>query len=280
MTAKKCHVNENVVYRVLGENNIEWRSDSLDTEYREKQIDIQLIQDIIAPKRIRQYQFHGDAILTADYHNPCCKLELVDAVISEATKLPRPRKLFIVGDYFNFDVLSHWSIIQGGDEEDNELSDEINLGTKILQKYERVFDEIYYSLGNHEERFLKAIKHSLSYKLMLDFLNIESLQLIEGYHFYLDNIRVTHPKSYSQIKLSVAGRLCDKYCCDVIQAHGHFATCGYSRGGFRAVDLPCMADWHRVLYMTRSDTTHPLWNNGFLVYKDGQILLKAKGFGL
>lgn len=274
-------LSEGPIRRVLRKNGIRWETSFKNSDTRLREENLQLIQDVIAPKKIKNYRFEGDAVITADYHNPCARLDLVDAVIKEAKKMQRPRQLFIVGDYFNFDVLSYWSTKKGGSSEDVKLENELMMGRNILLKFSKVFDCIYHSKGNHEDRWIEITHDSpIAMDILLKYLEIPNLSLIDSYYFYLDNIRVTHPKNYRQVKLSMASRLCDIHRCDVIQAHGHFGSIGFSAGGYRAVDLPTMADAERINYMNKADTSYPVWNNGFIVYKNKQILLKAKGFGL
>ncbi len=241
--------------------------------------DLKIMQKLIADKKVNIKKLTGDMMITADYHNPCADLDLVDAVL----RIAHDRKLktmIIVGDYINLDVLSAYSRKIGGNDKDPKLSAEMDMGRKILDFYAHQFEVIYYLLGNHEARFMKAVNYAIPYDVIIRSFEQPKLRFIDGYYCFLDKIRLTHPHSYSQIKLSVATRLCDKYSCDVIQAHGHFCSMGYSRGGYRAVDLGCMADWERIDYMTGADTTHPRWNNGFAVYCDKQIYVYGKGYGL
>jgi hypothetical protein len=99
-------------------------------------------------------------------------------------------------------------------------------------------------------------------------------------YYYVDNIRVTHPKIYRQVKLSTAIALSYKYGCPVLQAHGHFLSIGYNANGQIVGDTGGLMDKERTQYLFDSgDTTHPVWNNGFMVYKNKQIIPYGEGIG-
>jgi len=240
---------------------------------------LQLLQDIIAPKLVNNIKFIGDGIITSDHHCPAVNLEMVDYVI-EASKEFGIKRLFDIGDFFNFDALSMFAKKMGGDEALPSIKEELKIGYEVLKKYSEVFDEIYLLKGNHENRFEKAVNNSLSFSIIIDSLKLEKVKIIENYYIYLDKIRFTHPKSYSQIKMSVANRLTLKHMESVFVAHGHFGTWGFASNGLPTGDIPCMTDSERINYSSGSETTHPIWNQGFLIYFDGQIYPRAKGFGL
>ena len=277
--ARELHRDRESIRRVLKQHNIKWSQVTQSAEFREKIEKIKILQDLIAPKLINRKNFTGDAIITADYHCPCTIMDLVHAVIKDARK-HKIYTLYIVGDFFNMDVLSFYARKMGGDAKLIPMSDELNMGKEIILLLAEHFNTIIYSTGNHEARFGASVLNAFTFEVITNWLKIPKLQFLDSYWFYLDGIRVTHPKSYSQVKMSVASRLCDKYNCDVISAHGHFATTGFSRGAHRAIDLPVMADWERIAYMNKADTTHPLWNPGYLIYKKKQIYLRANGYGL
>lgn len=240
---------------------------------------LQLLQDTIAPKLISRHKFTGNAVVTADYHIPCVDIDMVKYAI-EKGKEYNIKQLFIAGDFFNFDVLSYYTAKLGGSDTTIKMRDELKMGKEIMQSLSTQFDRIVYSIGNHENRWSKAVRNAFTFEMVTDWLKQGNLKFLNSFFFYLDDIRVIHPKSYSQVKLSVAMRMCDKFQCPVINAHGHFSSTGFSRSGYQAVDLGVMCDWERIEYMTKADTTHPRWNPAFVVYHDKQIYNYAKGYGL
>jgi hypothetical protein len=54
-----------------------------------------------------------------------------------------------------------------------------------------------------------------------------------------------------------------------MNAHGHFQAFRYDRSGKNiAIDLGGLLDPMRIGYKNLSTTTHPEWNNGFVVLRN------------
>ena len=242
---------------------------------------MQELQDSIAPKLSERKRFEGNGIITGDYHCPAVDMKMVDYVIQDAQK-ERIRRLFIVGDFINFDVLSAYARKLNGDERLPKVSDELLIGYLVMCKLSEVFDEIWYFAGNHEKRFARAVSNTLTFDVIIKTFDIDVLRLVNSYDFYIDDIRVVHPKSYSQIKLSVANKLSATNTSPIIQAHGHFFSAGFGLAGekYPICDLGCMCDAERIPYMNEELTTYPKWNRGYWIYKDGQLYPRANRFGL
>ena len=275
----KYQTSQRTMRKIITAHDLPYSHSTAPISVRVQQARLDSLQDSISKKLVTTYMFQGDGIITADYHHPCVSLPMVDKVIAIGKRF-KIRRLFIAGDYFNLDILSAYAKKMGGDEQVAKMSEEMLLGTKVLKLLSKQFHTIIYSMGNHEARFGRALLNTWTFELISRWLDQATLQFVDQYWFYLDDIRVTHPKSYSQTKLAVAMRLCDKFNCDVIAAHGHFCSIGYSRGGHRAIDLGCKADSDRIAHMTKADTTHPFWNQGFAMYKGGDIAVFAKGYGV
>ena len=248
-------------------------------EYYQRLENLETLQNLIVPRLLNIPKIHGDAIFSADYHCPCVDLDIINCIIKDGKEY-HIKRLLIGGDLTNLDALSHYVRKFGGNANTPKLTAEMEITQKVLRKLSDWFDEIIYILGNHEARFSKAVSNEWSFGIIMKSLEIPTLKFKDDYKIYVDNIRVSHPKSYSQTKLSVASRLCDKFNCDVVAFHGHFASIGFSRGGYRCVDGGNCADVERIEYMNLADTTHPIWNQAYVVYKDGQLYLRAKGYGL
>lgn len=204
---------------------------------------------------------------------------MVQKVI-EAAKQFKIRTLYDIGDFFNFDVLSNYARKIGGDDKLPKLTDELDFGYGVLKLYCSWFDTVYLSIGNHDGRYAKALNNALSYSEIVKAFELPKVKVIEDNHILLDGIRFTHPRSYSQIKLSVARRLTEKFMQPTFMAHGHFSTIGYAANNLPCGDLGCMCDPDRIQYLQGGDTTHPYWNQAFMIYSDGQLYPRAKGYGI
>jgi len=251
----------------------------LNTLYRHPIEALTKYQEIIAPKVVSHNHFNGDGIITADHHNPCADLYYVECAIEEGKK-HKIRTLYDVGDFFNFDALSNYARKIGGDDKLPKLTDELDFGYGVLKLYSSWFDKIFLCIGNHEGRYAKALSNALSYSEIVKAFELPKVKVIEDNYIIIDGIRFSHPRSYSQIKLSVARRLTEKFMMPTYMAHGHFADVGFASNGLRCGDIGCMCDPDRIQYLQGGDTTHPHWNKGFLIFEEGQIYMRAKGYGI
>lgn len=242
----------------------------------------QIKQDEVAPILTECLRLTGDWILSADWHIPTHNLEWVSRLIGVARKL-KIRKLVIGGDFINFDALSYFYLREGGKQTTVKLESEYEEAEGVMDVLETWFDEIVWILGNHEWRFMRVHRWGTKPEKLLSFVNrlCDQRYKISGLSYlYVDDIRVTHPQNYRSAKLSMANALSTKFRCPVVQAHGHFLSLGYSTGGYRIGDTGCLCNPDRTDYIAKADTTHPRWNNGFLVYKDGNLTAYGKGLGM
>jgi len=147
---------------------------------------------------------------------------------------------------------------------------------------EEVFDETILFTGNHEDRFSRTNKFHIDNTRVLQMLgrDMKHYKFSEYHYLILDDWRLTHPGSYRQQKLSVASALADKFRMNVLQAHGHFGSIGYSRSGYLVGDMGGIFDKTRAEYTMEKDTTHPVWNNGFFIYKDKVMRPVLEGWDL
>ncbi|MBT9165323.1 MAG: hypothetical protein DDT23_01340 [candidate division WS2 bacterium] len=236
--------------------------------------------DSIAPKGGKPLYLIGDWMITSDYHIPAIHVGWYETMLEVAGKY-NIKNIIIAGDLINFDLISYyWK--EKPDIRTATIAEEVAVTKKILRDLETRFNQIVWLEGNHEKRFYDAMQRGVSVENLLSLLEcLQTKYLPTSLSYcYLDDIRITHPKSYRQTKLSVANVLASKYRCSVLQAHGHFFALGYSQGGYIIGDTGGLMDIDRITYMQEADSTHPLWNNGFFVYKDKKIIPYGVGIGL
>lgn len=244
-----------------------------------KNTSIQHLIDSISPPVEKHLQLTGDWVITSDWHIPAMSVEWFE-ILKEVSLKQGVQNLIIGGDFLNLDLLSYfWS--ERNNINTPSIAKELEVAKMVMRELEAIFKEIVWLIGNHERRFIHTVKYGLEASTMLFLLEapIHKYTINNQSFCYLDSIRITHPKTYRQIKLSVSRDLASKYNCPVLQAHGHFFSLGYSRGGHLIGDTGGLFDPTRIGYLTEADSTHPVWNNGFFVYKNKKLYPYSNGIG-
>ena len=241
-----------------------------------------ILQGKIAPILTGCLRLKGNWIVTADWHIPTHSMEWIGRLLNTA-KCMLIKRLIIGGDFIDFAALSYYYLKENGDQRAPKVDMDYECTEGVLDVLETWFDEIIWILGNHEWRFMRMHRWGAKPTKLLSILNrlCDQRYRISGLSYcYVDDIRVTHPKSFRNNKLSMANSLAAKYRCPVIQAHGHFLSLGFSTGGYRIADSGCLCDPDRTQYIAQADTSHNRWNNGFVIYKDGELAIIGDGVGL
>lgn len=185
------------------------------------------------------------------------------------------RKLINIGDAFDSNFARYHFL-----GPDKDLDDEIFHSEPIVKAF-NYFDEVYCVKGNHENRLARMTDNILQARHLMELFGVD----IARKKFKLSNYDkvyigddgkegwlLVHPQSYSQIKGSVARRLAEKFHRNVINTHGHFVDFEYDRSGnFQVYDLGGMFDVRKTAYINLRTTTHPIWNNGFGILRNGKF---------
>ena len=84
--------------------------------------------------------------------------------------------------------------------------------------------------------------------------------------------RVTSPKEYRRMKLSLPNRLAQMYHQHVISGGDHLFGLGMDDSGrYIIANNMCMVNRREVPYVNVQDTTYPHWNAGFYLIKDNVL---------
>jgi hypothetical protein len=182
------------------------------------------------------------------------------------------KKHIIVGDLFDCDWAKAHPSTDG--EERPGLDGEAAYSDPLIKALLEQFDENIHECGNHETRPARTIAR-IQFRHVAGYLGLGRAEKRYAFTEY-DKIEIgnrwllVHPDSYSQVSGSTAVRLAEKYHRNICNAHGHFIALRYDRSGkYMAADLGGMFDISKVAYINLHTTTHPFWNNGFGVLKDG-----------
>jgi len=225
----------------------------------------------MAKKLTNYFKLKGDYIVTSDWHLPLIDADIAFKMILIAKKF-NIKKLAIVGDLVDFEVISRFDHKNRAAA----LEKDFKAAGKLLDILFKWFDRIDWSFGNHDERLSKLFDFQLEPSRFGRLITEQvGKKLFISSHPYmiLENKgkwRLTHPKNFSIITARVPARLAEKYRCSVLGAHGHhLGFCFDSSGKDIAADLGCLTDYEKTHYIMFSDTTHPRWNKGFAMVRNG-----------
>jgi hypothetical protein len=207
------------------------------------------------------------------------------------------RRLLIPGDFIDFDVLYP----RDTGHERRTIKDEVKATWKILDVLCQHFDEIIWTMGNHDIRLLKLIQR-LRRQIMaqkggtelLDFLSEDGiktetpfgilnsifarpgLKIHEASYARIQTSRgdylVMHPKNISQVGPQSARRYVEKYRASCLCAHSHLWAIGTDRSGIDlAVDLGAACDPDKINYYCEELGTFPATVPAFSMIRNGSF---------
>lgn len=212
-----------------------------------------------------------DYMVSCDYHSPYISEAWINRFlfISNHFKI---KKNIIIGDLFDFDFARARFFVGGERSLDKEA-----MQTDPVIKALDYFDENILVTGNHERRIGTLTADLIQARHLFGFYGAEIWKKKFKYSIY-DKLYIgkewmlVHPKSYRINQTSVARALAEKYHRNVINTHGHFVGWAYDKSGqFECYDLGGMFDRKKIAYINLHTTTHPMWNNGFGMLKNGKF---------
>ena len=220
----------------------------------------------------------NNVMIASDYHIPFQN----DTWINYMYKIAKEHNintLIIGGDFWDATGLSPF-VPEWGTR--LTFQDEIRFAAVKLRETLRHFKRVFIITGNHERRFTKM--SNKTYKVFLDTKDLFCLTEVVGNYTVTSNNymmllsgdkvwRITHPHEYSRIPLTVARKLSDKYRCSIANAHGHLFSTGWNMSrSDRLVDLGGLFNADVIPY-TNQVNTYPVWENGFVIVRDGHDVL-------
>lgn len=230
-------------------------------------------------------------VVTADYHFPLTRYDLVESMLDNAAK-DGAKTLAIAGDLLHADTPSSFDYKQ----DSADMTTEMETAAAFMDAAAEVFDSIIVSWGNHDARYQKRLNYGVDFiktmKMMLVDARPESLAKVQWTnldHFYLDTDEygddsatmwyVCHPKTYSQNPLTQARRIAAKVVSNVVTAHSHHHAIGHDVSGrFTCAEIGGFFDKDITEYLQRS-TQFPNWQNGYgLLYPDNTFEMRSQAW--
>ncbi len=213
----------------------------------------------------------GDCALTSDWHSPYFSVTWLKSLLAVCAALDI-HQLAIVGDLCDLKWISRFTgrDLRGG------LEEEFRITISLLQVLTRFFDRVYWSKGNHDDRMLVALQGHDILPILAELVSNkepgEIFTTSQSTLFLNERWRLEHPQTYSRDAAKVASSLAAIIHKNVACAHGHFM--GYKHdvsGKYISIDLGGMFDRDKQEYLhLGGTTTHPRWNPGFWVYRNGK----------
>jgi hypothetical protein len=156
------------------------------------------------------------------------------------------------------------------------LEDDMDAAEKFMELLCKEFDAVYYTLGNHTARLLHRFQGELSIQRLLKMI-YDSPKIITTQKTWMkvnENIRVLHPRSYSQIRGKLTADLCQLYQQHIVTSHHHHSATTYSKDAkWQAMEIGCLADIEKFSYVQDQMGNYPQMMNGFgIIFPDDTML--------
>ncbi len=213
-----------------------------------------------------------DYMVSCDQHSPYHSELWMNRLLVVAEKF-KIRKHIIAGDFYDMNAVSKFLT-----EEPKDIDKEVAETDPAFAMVD-YFDKNYFIQGNHERRIGSFTEGRLRARHMYKVFGMNRYDNKIVYSDYdkiaiEDKYLIMHPKSYSQISTAVSKRMAEKFHCHILNAHGHFSGVTFDRSGrYLCVDLGGLFDPSKIEYTSIKTTTHPTWNQGFGMIRNGKFTL-------
>ena len=155
----------------------------------------------------------------------------------------------------------------------NGLSDELTEARKVFKSFTN-FDEILVSIGNHDDRYLRALDKALSPRELLvqmERSGDERWKIAPYYYTLLETVngtfRITHPRGSGR---TTAQDLCAQFHTHVIMGHSHrWAVNRDVSGDYWAIQTGHCVDENRLAYVMQRDAKRDAHCLGATIVRDG-----------
>ena len=256
------------------------------------------------PKWDKPLSSEGDALILTDVEAPFQDSEFINRVLDLADAWGI-QDIHFAGDLLHYDSLSKW-----GSEWTEDKEDLVDVVTEIMQEVSpRMRDQIrarlaekgllnddslsgelaearavfrsfgsfknkWVALGNHDDRYLRALDKALKPKellVQLDRHNDKSWQIAPYYYSFIDTVqgrfRATHPRGAAK---NTAEALAVQYHQHVIMGHSHrWSVNRDPSGDFWAIQQGHCVDETRLAYVMQRDAKRDAHVLGATIIRDG-----------
>lgn len=222
-----------------------------------------------------------DILIAADVHVPYHDRELLADFMARAREQEVDAIVFL-GDLTDMPTFSTW----GRDDWTTHFKRELKMIRGIVNMAAEIAPTVYWSVGNHEERWMRKMDWQTDMELLAEQAGLTDL-LEEGRLIVSDNPTLlyepgnwllTHPGEYGNSPLVVPGKMADLEQKNVISAHAHHWGQGVSPSGrYQVVETGAIVKPENVRYLHRRKTTHRKWTQGYVGLSYGEVSLYRGG---
>lgn len=222
------------------------------------------------------WHLEGDFTVVGDVHVDAVNWSYSTLVFRQAKDIKTPR-LIIAGDLFSFHRLGRYPIVFKVPS----TRDEIQAAKKYIAQALKNFEEVYWFVGNHDERFIAAMDGTLLIEDMADLIcaNGDRKRLFTSPYNYcnVNNSgmpwRVTHAYEYNVNPLAIAKKFATFYETNVIHQHKHIAAAGTTDNKkYVVIDNGCQCEQAETGYAHLRDSTMPRFEKSAVFLKSGEPL--------
>ena len=218
-------------------------------------------------------RFEGDALILTDVEAPFQHTELINRALdlSDAWGI---KNLVLGGDQLHNESLSAWGAVWTDEEEKPTLAGEMKEAKKVFKAFE-MFADKWVILGNHDDRYVRALERAVKPRELLTQMGIgeqdESWKIAPYYHMGIDTskglYRITHPRGAGKNQAEV---LAVQYHCHVIMGHSHRFLKGRDPSGdYWAIQAGHCVDETRLNYVMARDAKRDAHMPACILIRDG-----------
>lgn len=217
----------------------------------------------------------GRVMVLSDVHIPYCDDDMLGQALHRA-KQEQVETVVFLGDLMDMPTYSFY----GNENLNTQFGKELT-HTKMLVNMFASYFNIYWSRGNHEERFLRKNSYQMTMEDLANLVGlgdlVQSGRLVTSDNptLYAHNREwmLFHPDQYGASPLVVPGRLADKFQCNVMSGHAHHWAMGTnSTGKFTVVETGGMFNQDLVPWINYKQRTNREWVAGYwILYEDGTV---------
>jgi len=214
-------------------------------------------------------EIKGDAIVAGDIQIPTTDWAFCARVPVVAEKWDIPN-LIIAGDLLNLDAFSSFPIT----EKLAAFKTELETARTLLDSWSHAFKNIYYIMGNHEQRIFRWSKGEMDAELLQYLIAQEKLEAFNESRANLIssgvNWRITHQDAYSVYAGKVGQELALKYQTNVITHHEHRSA--VTRDRFNRYTVIQNGGLHNIdtmHYVNQYDNARPVMTQSFVMVRNG-----------
>lgn len=218
-----------------------------------------------------EIQCDDPVCIASDWHLPFHDYEFITKMLDDCHARDI-RTLIVPGDFWDCDHFMKFTKMGWSET----FKEEIKNVADWLELLKTHFDNIYFTRGNHEKRWIDANRGLVGMEELFALTKVN-----DGYtvtlddHLYLEHQGqkwlCCHPGNFRVTNLSVVKDLAAKYQCNIFGGHGHQWAQGYDRSGnFKVVDGGGMFDPLAIEYL-RNTTAYPTPKGGYYTLIDGQL---------